>query len=145
MCPSKYKEAVEKYITPTSTVTRKAARQNNNNNNSVDSDDSKPPRKRGNKEDIDTDYMGRYYRFFLGSKVNKNDRGSLQWIQWDNVHPLFTKLRGICKYISKIQGMHAKWDRILRRTCSEVYLQVPEKSLTLTHIFLKNPSSRLVN
>ena len=89
MCPSKYEEAVEKNVTPIRTVTRKAARQNHNDNNSVDSDDPAPPRKYDKKEDIDTDFMGRYYCFFLGLEVNKNDRGPLQWIQWDNMHPLF--------------------------------------------------------
>ena len=33
--------------------------------------------------------------------------------------------------------MRAKWDRILRRTRSEVYLQVPKKSLTLSYVFVK--------
>ena len=55
MCPSKYKGAVEKYVTPTRTVTRKAARQNHNDDGSDDSNDSTPPRKCGKKEDVDTE------------------------------------------------------------------------------------------
>ena len=90
ICPSKY---------ATRTVTGKAARQNHNDNDSIDSDDSTPPRKRGKKEDDDTDFMGRYYCFFLGSEVNANNRGPLQWIQWDNIHSPFTKLKGTCKHI----------------------------------------------
>ena len=102
MCPSMYEEAMEKDVTPTMTVTRKKARQNHDDDDSVDSNDSTPPRKRGEKEDINTDFTGQYYRFFLGSEVNANDRDPLQWIQRDNMHPLFTKLKGTCKYISKI-------------------------------------------
>ena len=134
MCPSKYEEAVDKYVTPAKTVTRKAARQHHNDNISVDSDDSTSFRKCGKKEDINTDYMGRYYQFLLGSEVNENDRGPLQLIQGDHMHSLFTKLRGTCKYISKFQGLWRKWDCILRSTRSEIYLQVPEKSLTLNHV-----------
>ena len=137
MCLSKYKEAVDKYITPAKTVTHKAARQHHNDDGSVDFDDSTPPRKRGKKEDINTDYIGRYYQFLLGSEVNKNDRGPLQRIQQDHMHSLFTKLRGTCKYISECQGLWTKWDHILRNTRSEIYLQVPEKSLILNHVFVK--------
>ena len=114
------------YVTPTRTVTRKAARRNNDDNDSDYSDDSMPPRKRGKKEDVDANFMGRYYRCFLRSEVNANERGPLQRIQRDNMHPLFTKLKGTCKYITEIQGMRAKWDCILRRIRREVYLQVPE-------------------
>ena len=108
MCPSKYKEAEDKYVTPAKTITHKAVRQHHDNDVSVDSDDSTPPRKRGKKEDIDTTYMGRYYQFFLGSEVNENDRDPLQWIQRDHMHTLFTKLRGTCKYISEFQGLRTK-------------------------------------
>ena len=73
--------------------------------------------------------MSRYYKFILGSEVNENDRGLLQWMHWEHMHSLFTKLRGTGKYISELQGLRTKWDRDLRDTCSEIYLQVPVKSL----------------
>ena len=125
MCPSKYEEAVDKYVTPTKSVTRKAAHQHHHDNVSVDSDDSTSSRKRGKKEDINTDYRGRYYQFFLGSEVNENDRRHLQWIQRDHIHSLFTKLKDTCKYISEFQGLRTKLGCILRSTRSEIYLQVP--------------------
>ena len=137
-CPSKYEEAVDKYVTPAKKVTRKVKFcQQHDDDVFIDSDDYTPPRKRGKKEDSDTDYMGRYYKFILGLDVNENDRGPLQWIQRDHMHSLFTKLRGNCKYISELQGLQVKWDRVLRSTCSEIYLQVAEKLLIWNHVFVK--------
>ena len=74
VCPSKYEEAVDKYITPAKTVTHKVKFcQQNNDDISIDSDNYTPPRNRGKKEDSSTDYMGRYYKLILRSEVNKND------------------------------------------------------------------------
>ena len=53
------------------------------------------------------------------------------------MHSLFTKLKGTCRYITKIQGMRSKWDLNLRKNRSKVYLLVPEKSLTMTHVLVK--------
>jgi len=109
VCPFKYKEAVEKYVTPAKTVTHKVKfSQHDDDNLSIDSDAFMHPRKRGKQEDINTDYMSRYYKFILGSEVNKNDRGPLQWMQRDHMHSLFTKLKGKCKYISELQGLRTK-------------------------------------
>ena len=72
--PSKYNEAVEKYVTSRMNVVCRAASRNDNNE---DSDDSWPPKKRGKTEDVDTDYMERFYRFFLGKEVNANNTGLL--------------------------------------------------------------------
>ena len=44
VCPSKYDEAVEKYVTPKRNVTRRAARQNHNDYNDDDSNDSALPK-----------------------------------------------------------------------------------------------------
>lgn len=109
VCPSKYKEAVDKYVTPAKTMTRKVKfNQHHNDNISIDSDNSTHPRKRGKQKDINTDYMSRYYNFFLGLEVNVNNRGDLQWMQWDHMHLLCTKLKGKCKYISELQGLRTK-------------------------------------
>ena len=59
----------------------------------------------------------------------------------DTMHSLFTKLQGKCKYISKLQGIRTKWDRDLRDTCSEVYLQVIKQTLAWSHVFLKKMQS----
>ena len=76
--PSKYEEAVDKYITPAKTVARKVKFcQEHDNDISIDSDNSTSPRKRCKKEDSNIDYMGRYYKFILGSEVNEKDPGPL--------------------------------------------------------------------
>ena len=130
VCPSKYEEAVDKYVTPAKTVTRKVKfSQHHDDNITIDSDNSKHPRKCGKQEDINTDYLSRYYKFILGSEVNVNDRSDLQWMQRDHMHLLFMKLKGKCKYISELQGLRTKWDRDLRATRSKIYLQVAVKSL----------------
>ena len=73
-CPSKYEEAVDKYVTPAKTVIRKVKfSQQHNDNISIDADNSTHPRKRGKQEDRNTDYMGRYYKCILRSEVNEND------------------------------------------------------------------------
>ena len=75
-----------------------------------------PPRKKGKKEDNDVDYMERFYCFILGLEVNKNDSGPLQWILRDNMHSLFNKLKGSCRFVTEIQGIITKWNRNLRNT-----------------------------
>ena len=114
LAPSKYNAAVEKYVTPVMNVERKAPTRYNDNDD-VDSDNSTPPRKRGKKEDSDVDYMERFYCFLLGTEVNANDSGQLQWIQRDNMHPLFNKLKGSCRFVTEVQGIRSKWDLNLRK------------------------------
>ena len=80
LCPSKYKEVVEKYVTLRRNVEHRVVCQNDNYEDD-NYDDSALQKKRGKKEDVDTDYMERFYRFFLGSEVNANANGRLQWIQ----------------------------------------------------------------
>ena len=130
VCASKYEEAVDKYVIPAKMVTRKFKfSQQHDDNISIDSDNFLHPRKRGKQEDRNTDYIGRYYKFIFRSEVNKNDQGSLQWVQRDHMHSLFTKLRSNCKYISELQGLQINWDCDLCGTCSKIYLQVAKKSL----------------
>ena len=62
VCLSKYKEVVDKYVTPAKRVTRKVKFcQQHDYDVSVDSDDSTPPRKRGKNVDSKSGYMGRNY------------------------------------------------------------------------------------
>ena len=121
VCPTKYDEALDQYVTPAKKTTRKVKfAQLQDDNISIDSDDSTHTRKRGKQED--TTYTTQFYTFVLGIQVNVNDKGDLLWMKRDTMHSLFTKLQGKCKYISELQGMRTKWDRDLRDTCSEVYL-----------------------
>ena len=75
VCPTKYEEALDQYITPAKKVTRKIKiRQLQNDDISVNSDNSTHIRKRGKHEDTSTNYMTRFYTFVLGIQVNENDQ-----------------------------------------------------------------------
>ena len=67
------------YVTSRLEVARKAAR-------SYDSDSSSPLKKREKKEEVDTDYMVRFYHFFPGKEVDANEMDLLQWIRRDEMH-----------------------------------------------------------
>ena len=71
--PAKCNEAVETYVMSRMKVAHKAARRDKD----VDSDNSSPPKKRGKTEELDTDYMERFYCFFLGKEVKANKTGLL--------------------------------------------------------------------
>ena len=142
VCLTKYEEALDQYITPEKKATRRVKfGQLQDDDISIDSDDSTHTRKRGKQEDMSTTYMTRFYTFVLGLQVNANDQGGLLWMKRDTIHLLFTKLQGKCKYISELQGMRTKWDRDLRDTRSEVYLQVVKKTLAWSHVFVKKMQS----
>ena len=82
VCPTKYKEAMDQYVTPAKKATRKVKfGQLQDNNISIDSNDSTHTRKRGKQEDMSTTYMTRFYTFVLGIQVNANDQGELLWIK----------------------------------------------------------------
>ena len=104
---------------------------------SYDSDNSAPLNKRGKPKEVDTNYMERFYHFFLGKEVNTNKTGLLQWIKKNEMHPLFDKLKGCCWYVTKVQGIRNMCDKMLKQTRSKVYLAIPDKPAVVTHVFLK--------
>ena len=66
VCPTKYKEATDQYVTSAKKVTRKVKFSHLHDDNlSIDSDNSTHTRKRGKQEDMNMDYMSRYYKFVL--------------------------------------------------------------------------------
>jgi len=75
--------------------------------------------------------------FFLLIEVNANANGLLQWIQRDNMHSLFNKLKGTCKYVYQVQEIRPKWDLNLRKTQSDVYLMVSKHLMIITHVLVK--------
>ena len=128
--PEKDNNVVETYITARLEVARKAAR-------SYDFDNSAPSKKRGKAEEIDSNYVERLYHFFLGKEVNANKTDRLQWTQKDEMHPLFDKLAGSCRYVTEVQWIRNIWDKMLKETHSKVYLTVPNKPAIVTHVLLK--------
>ena len=135
MCPTKYEKVLDQYVTPAKKASRKVKfAQLQDDKMSINSDDSTHTRKGGKPEDMSTTYMTRFYTFFFGIQVNANDQGELLWMKRETMHSLFTKLQGKCRYMTKLQGIRAKWDRDLCETCSEVYLQVVKRTLTWSHV-----------
>ena len=136
VCPTEYAEALN-IATPAKSATRKVKfKEYQEDDLSVNSNDSTHHRKRGKQEGVNTAYMSRYYTFFLGAEVNEHDSNQLQWVKRDVMHPLFKKLKGN-GFLSKLQGIRTKWDKALRETRSDIYLQVPDKTLIWSHILLK--------
>ena len=136
--PTGYAEAL-KLVTPAKSTSCKVKfTEYHEDDLSDDSDDdcTHHRKRRKQKEGLSTAYFGRFYTFFLGAEVNANDSNQLQWVQRDVMHPLFKKMKGNV-FLSELQGIRTKWDRSLRETRSDIYLQVPDKTMIWSHIMLK--------
>ena len=137
--PTGYAKALE-LVTPAKSAKRSKVkfREQHEDDLSDESDDdcTHPRKRRKPKEGLCIAYFGRFFTFFLGAEINANDGNLLQWLPRDVMHPLFKKMKANV-LLSELQGIRTKWDKSLRETRSDIYLQVPDKSMIWSHIMLK--------
>jgi len=53
------------------------------------------------------------------------------------MHALFHKIMNISRYVTQIQGIRTKWDNQLIKSRCQVYMMTPDKTMVVTHVFMK--------